>query len=188
MSTIYDIQAREVLDSRGNPTVEADVILSGGAVGRAAVPSGASTGEHEAIELRDGDKKRYLGKGVIQAVSNINTILAQLLVGQDATNQEKLDAMMLKADGTPNKAKLGANSLLAVSLAAAKAGAASKKLPLYRYLGGDKACLLPMPMMNVINGGAHADNDLEIQEFMIRPVGAPTFRESVRWGAEVFHI
>lgn len=187
MSKIQSIHALEILDSRGNPTVEAIVTTDDGFAGKAAVPSGASTGEHEAIELRDGDKKRYLGKGVTKAVNNINTTLSRLLVGQNVTDQKKLDEMMLKADGTPNKSKLGANALLAVSLAAAKAGAASQKVPLYRYLGGKGACLLPMPMMNVINGGAHADNDLEIQEFMIRPVGAPTFRESVRWGAEVFH-
>ncbi len=187
MSKIKKIHAIEILDSRGFPTVETFVYTDDGFVGKAAVPSGASTGEHEALELRDGDKKRYHGKGVTKALSNIQEILAPALIGQSVFEQENLDNIMIKLDGTPNKSKLGANSTLGVSLAAAKAGAAAKKLPLYRYLGGERAHLLPLPMMNVINGGAHADNDLEFQEFMIRPEGAPTFREAVRWGAEVFH-
>lgn len=188
MSKIQSIHALEILDSRGNPTVEVIVTTDKGCIGKAAVPSGASTGEHEALELRDGDKKRYGGKGVLKAVSHINGTLAKLLKGQNVLDQEKLDQQMLECDGTPNKAKLGANAILGVSLAAARAGAAVKKVPLYRYLGGEKARLLPVPMMNVINGGAHADNALEIQEFMIRPQGAPSFREAVRWGAEVFHV
>jgi enolase len=186
MSQIKTVHALEILDSRGNPTVEAIVTTNDGFVGKAAVPSGASTGEHEALELRDGDKKRYLGKGVTKAVSHINEELARLLVGQNVFEQSKLDEKMLSADGTPNKGKFGANAILGVSLAISKAAAAAKKMPLYRYLGTD-ATLLPMPMMNVINGGAHADSGLEFQEFMIRPTGAPTFREALRWGAEVFH-
>jgi enolase len=188
MSKIKSIHALEILDSRGNPTVEVIVTTDTGFVGKAAVPSGASTGEHEALELRDKDKKRYAGKGVLKAVSNINGTLAKLLMGQNIWQQATIDKLMIECDGTPNKSKLGANALLGVSLAVAKAGAAAKKLPLYRYLGGEKANLLPIPLMNVINGGAHADNGLEFQEFMIRPQGAPTFREAVRWGAEVFHV
>ncbi len=188
MSKIKSIHALEILDSRGNPTVEAIVTTDTGFVGKAAVPSGASTGEHEALELRDKDKKRYAGKGVLKAVSNINGTLAKLLVGQSVWHQETIDRLMIESDGTQNKSKLGANAILGVSLAVAKAGAAAKKLPLYRYLGGEKATLLPIPLMNVINGGAHADNALEFQEFMIRPQGAPNFREAVRWGAEVFHV
>ena len=187
MSKIATIHALEILDSRGNPTVEVVVTTQDGFTGKAAVPSGASTGEHEALELRDGDKKRYLGKGVTKAVSHINSTLAKLLTGKNISEQAQLDQLMLDCDATPNKATLGANAILGVSLAIAKAAAASQKLPLYRYLGGEKAVLLPLPMMNVINGGAHADNNLEFQEFMIRPTGAPTFREALRWGAEVFH-
>jgi enolase len=188
MSKIQSIHALEILDSRGNPTVEAIVTTNTGFVGKASVPSGASTGEHEALELRDKDKKRYAGKGVLKAISHINGTLAKLLIGQNVWQQEKIDKLMIECDGTPNKSKLGANAILGVSLAVAKAGAAAKKIPLYRYLGGEKANLLPIPLMNVINGGAHADNDLEFQEFMIRPQGAPTFHEAVRWGAEVFHV
>jgi len=181
------IRGREILDSRGNPTVEAEVILQGGASGRAAVPSGASTGEHEAVELRDGDKKRYLGKGVQKAVENINGRIVKALKGLDASDQTGLDRAMIELDGTPNKAKLGANAILAVSLAAARAAAATTGLPLYRYLGGPHASLLPAPMMNVINGGAHADNNVDFQEFMVMPHGAPSFREALRMGVEVFH-
>jgi enolase len=188
MSKIKSIHALEILDSRGNPTVEAIVTTDNGFVGKAAVPSGASTGEHEALELRDKDKKRYAGKGVLKAVSHINGTLSKLLVGQSVWQQEIVDQLMIECDGTLNKSKLGANAILGVSLAVAKAGAAAKKLPLYRYLGGEKAHLLPIPLMNVINGGAHADNELEFQEFMIRPQGAPNFREAIRWGAEVFHV
>ena len=187
MTEIVSIRAREILDSRGNPTVEADVLLSGGAMGRAAVPSGASTGEHEAVELRDGDKEYYLGKGVLQAVENIESVLAPELTGMDASNQRLVDATMLSLDGTPNKQRLGANAILAVSMAAARASASALKLPLYRYLGGVNACLLPTPMMNVINGGAHADNNVDFQEFMIMPIGAESFSEALRWGAETFH-
>ncbi len=187
MTEIVSIRAREILDSRGNPTVEADVLLSGGAMGRAAVPSGASTGEHDAVELRDGDKEYYLGKGVLQAVENIESVLAPELTGMDASNQRLIDATMLSLDGTPNKQRLGANAILAVSMAAARASASALKLPLYRYLGGVNACLLPTPMMNVINGGAHADNNVDFQEFMIMPVGAESFSEALRWGAETFH-
>ncbi|HEX2580261.1 MAG TPA: phosphopyruvate hydratase [Rhabdochlamydiaceae bacterium] len=187
MTKIKSIHALEILDSRGNPTVEAIVTTDNGFVGKAAVPSGASTGAYEALELRDHDKKRYDGKGVLKAISNINGALAKLLAGQNVWQQETIDQLMIDCDGTPNKSKLGANSLLGVSLAVAKAGAAARKLPLYRYLGGEKAKLLPIPLMNVINGGAHADNSLEFQEFMIRP-RAPSFREAVRWGAEVFHV
>lgn len=186
MSKIKSIHALEVLDSRGNPTVEAIVTTDTGFVGKALVPSGASTGEHEAVELRDKDKKRYAGKGVLKAVSNINGVLSKLLEGKNVWQQETIDQLMIETDGTPNKSKLGANALLAVSLAVAKAGAAAKKLPLYRYLG--HANLLPLPLMNVINGGAHADNNLKFQEFMIRPQGAPSFKEAVRWGVEVFHV
>ena len=184
---IQKIKAREVLDSRGNPTVEADCILENGVRGRAIVPSGASTGEHEALELRDGDKKKYLGKGVTKAVGNVNNIIAPALAGQDATLQSRIDQMMLALDGTKNKGKLGANAILAVSMAVARAAAAAHDLPLYRYIGGVKASVLPVPMMNVVNGGAHADNNVDMQEFMIMPAGARSFPEAVRIGAEVFH-
>jgi enolase len=187
MSTIIKISGIELLDSRGNPTVEAEVFLADGSVGRAAVPSGASTGEHEAAELRDGDKKRYLGKGTLQAVANVNGPIAKALQGHDATLQAKLDQMMIDLDGTPNKSNLGANAILAVSMAIARAAAASQKTPLYRYLGGVNACVLPVPMMNIINGGAHADNSVDMQEFMIVPHGAEKFSESLRMGVEVFH-
>lgn len=185
-TSIEDIQAREVLDSRGKPTVEAEVYLSGGAVGVAQVPSGASTGTFEAHELRDGDPNRYGGKGVLKAVENVEQTLAPELMGLNALEQTLVDQAMIELDGTPNKAKLGANAILAVSLANAKAAAQSVGLPLYRYLGGPLANVLPVPLMNVINGGAHADNNVDIQEFMIVPIGAPTFREALRWGAEVF--
>ncbi|MBM3739710.1 MAG: phosphopyruvate hydratase [Acidobacteria bacterium] len=184
---IIRITGREILDSRGNPTVEADVLLADGSLGRAAVPSGASTGEHEAIELRDGDKGRYLGKGVRQAVAAVNGTIASALAGMDATSQQDLDAKMLALDGTPNKSNLGANAILAVSMAAARAAASSLGTPLYRYLGGVNARTLPVPLMNIINGGAHADNSVDLQEFMIVPHGAPSFGEAIRWGAEVFH-
>jgi len=186
-SFIEHVQAREILDSRGNPTVEVDVVLSGGAQGRAMVPSGASTGSREALELRDGDKSRYSGKGVLQAVDNVNEIINREMVDRDALRQAELDQLMIDLDGTPNKAKLGANAILGVSMAAARAAAKALKQPLYRYLGGVNAMTLPVPMMNIINGGAHADNNIDIQEFMIVPVGAPTFSEALRWGAEVFH-
>ncbi len=185
--SIKKVIGREVIDSRGNPTVEVDVILKGGALGRAAVPSGASTGEHEAWELRDGDKKRFLGKGVLKAVAAVNTVLAKALAGKDASEQAAIDALMIKLDGTPNKAKLGANALLGVSLAVAKAAAIQLRKPLYAYLGGPKAKVLPVPMMNIINGGAHSDAPIDFQEFMIMPVGAPTFSEAIRYGAEIFH-
>ncbi len=184
---IVDIRAREIIDSRGNPTVEADVELEDGTVGRAAVPSGASTGTREAVELRDGDAARYLGKGVLIAVQHVNGALRDSLVGRDAADQPGIDRRMLERDGTENKSRLGANSILAVSLAAARAAAQSQKLPLYRYLGGDDAVVMPVPMMNIVNGGAHADNSLDIQEFMIVPAGLPSFREALRCGAEVFH-
>jgi len=187
MSTIYDIQAREILDSRGNPTVEVDVILAGGAVGRAAVPSGASTGEHEAIELRDGDPKRYGGKGVTKAVDNVNTVLREALIGKEAVDQAGIDARMIELDGTPTKARLGANALLAVSLANAHAVAREADQPLFKHLARTRDPVMPVPMMNIINGGAHANNSLDIQEFMILPVGAPSLREAVRYGAEIFH-
>ncbi len=187
MTTINSIFAREIIDSRGNPTVEVDVLLESGGFGRAAVPSGASTGEREAIELRDQDPKRYLGKGVQKAVQNVNTTIADALIGEDAVDQKKIDATMLKLDGTDTKAKLGANSILAVSMAVAKAAANTVGLPLYRYLGGVNGKRLPVPMMNVINGGAHADNNVDLQEFMIVPKGAPSFKEALRMGAEVFH-
>ncbi len=187
MSAIVDIVGREVLDSRGNPTVECDVLLESGVMGRAAVPSGASTGSREAIELRDGDKSRYLGKGVLKAVEHINGEIAQAVVGLDAAEQAFLDKTMIDLDGTENKSRLGANAMLAVSMAVARAAAEEAGLPLYRYFGGMGGVQLPVPMMNVINGGAHANNSLDLQEFMIIPVGAPTFREAVRWGAEVFH-
>ena len=186
-TTILEVKGREVLDSRGNPTVEVDVILEGGAVGRAAVPSGASTGEHEAWELRDGDKGRYLGKGVTRAVGAVNSTIAPALKGRCATQQAALDAEMNGLDGTANKAKLGANAILGVSLAVAKAAAAAVGQPLYTYLGGPNAKVLPVPMMNIINGGAHSDAPIDFQEFMIMPKGAPTFREALRYGAEVFH-
>ena len=187
MSIIEDIWAREIMDSRGNPTVEVDVELEDGSVGRAAVPSGASTGEHEAVELRDEDKNRYLGKGVLKAVENVNNIIAEELVGFDAQDQVGIDKMMIELDGTHNKAKLGANAILAVSLAVAKAAAHYLDVPLYRYIGGTNAKVLPAPMMNIINGGRHADNNVDFQEFMIMPVNAPTFAEALRMGAEVFH-
>ncbi|MEI8243009.1 MAG: phosphopyruvate hydratase [bacterium] len=187
MSSIVEVKAREVLDSRGNPTVEADVWLENGIVGRAAVPSGASTGENEAIELRDDDKNRYLGKGVLNAVKNVNEVIAPELLGMDATDQVRIDRRMLELDGTPTKSKLGANALLAVSLASSKAAAQYVGLPLYRYIGGTNAKVLPVPMMNIVNGGSHSDAPIAFQEFMIRPVGACCFREGLRMGAEVFH-
>ena len=188
MSTlIADIVAREILDSRGNPTIEVDVTLENGCMGRAAVPSGASTGEHEAVELRDGDKSRYNGKGVLNAVEHVNNTIAEELTGYDALEQAEIDALMIRLDGTPTKAKLGANAILGVSLAAAKASATSLKIPLYRYIGGTNARTLPVPMMNILNGGSHADNNVDIQEFMIVPVSPPTFAEALRAGAEVFH-
>jgi enolase 1/2/3 len=184
---IQKIRGREVLDSRGNPTVEVDCILENGIIGRAIVPSGASTGEHEALELRDGDKKRYLGKGVLKAVANVNEKIAPVLVGKDATQQSQIDTLMQSMDGTRNKSKLGANAMLGVSLAVARAGATAHNLPLFRYIGGLNANVLPVPMMNILNGGAHADNNLDFQEFMIMPVGASGLPEAVRMGAEVFH-
>ncbi|MBT8473978.1 MAG: phosphopyruvate hydratase, partial [Alphaproteobacteria bacterium] len=187
MSTIIDILAREILDSRGNPTVEVDVILEDGTMGRAAVPSGASTGAHEAVEKRDGDKSRYMGKGVLEAVAAVNGEIAEALVGFDATEQEDIDAAMIELDGTANKGRLGANAILGVSLAAAKAAADYSALPLYRYVGGTSARTLPVPMMNIINGGEHADNPIDIQEFMIMPVSAENIREAVRMGSEIFH-
>jgi len=187
MSAIVDIIGREIIDSRGNPTVECDVLLESGVMGRAAVPSGASTGSREAIELRDGDKSRYLGKGVLKAVEHINTEIAEAVLGLDASEQAFLDKTLIDLDGTDNKGRLGANAMLAVSMAVARAAAEEAGLPLYRYFGGMGAVQLPVPMMNVINGGAHANNNLDIQEFMILPVGAPTFREALRYGAEVFH-
>jgi enolase len=186
MTAIIDIAAREILDSRGNPTVEVDVTLEDGSHGRAAVPSGASTGAHEAVELRDGDKARYGGKGVLKAVESVNRDLFEALSGLDAEDQGKIDKIMIDLDGTPNKAKLGANAILGVSLAVAKAAADASALPLYRYIGGVSAHVLPVPMMNIINGGVHADNPIDFQEFMILPVGAPSLREAVRWGSEVF--
>jgi enolase len=187
LSTIVKVNGIEILDSRGNPTVEAEVFLADGSVGRAAVPSGASTGEHEAVELRDGDKKRYLGKGCLKAVANINGPLAKAVLGHDATLQAKIDQIMIDADGTPNKGNLGANAILAVSMAVARAAAASQKTPLYRYLGGVGACTLPVPMMNIVNGGVHADSSVDMQEFMIVPHGADKFSEALRMGVEVFH-
>lgn len=187
MSTIKDVKAREILDSRGNPTVEVDLFLSSGAWGRAAVPSGASTGEHEAVELRDNDKARYMGKGVLNAVSNVNSIIAKGIRGQDAFDQERIDKALIEMDGTKNKAKLGANAILGVSMANAKACAAEKNVPLFRYLGGDESNVLPIPMMNIINGGSHADNNVDLQEFMVMPMGAESFREALRMGSEVFH-
>ena len=187
MSAIVDIVGREVLDSRGNPTVECDVLLESGVMGRASVPSGASTGSREAIELRDGDKARYLGKGVLKAVEHINTEITESILGLDASEQAFLDKTLIELDGTENKSRLGANAMLAVSMAVARAAAQEANLPLYRYFGGMGAVQMPVPMMNVINGGAHANNNLDLQELMIIPVGAPSFREALRWGAEVFH-
>ncbi|RMC32974.1 phosphopyruvate hydratase [Paracoccus alkanivorans] len=187
MTAIFDIFAREILDSRGNPTVEVDVTLEDGTMGRAAVPSGASTGAHEAVERRDGDKSRYLGKGVLEAVAAVNGEIAEMLVGEDATEQRAIDALMIDVDGTPNKGRLGANAILGVSLAVAKAAAESCAQPLYRYVGGTGAHVLPVPMMNIINGGEHADNPIDIQEFMIMPVSAENIRDAVRMGSEVFH-
>ncbi|HEV7311096.1 phosphopyruvate hydratase [Sphingopyxis sp.] len=187
MTAIIDIHGREILDSRGNPTVEVDVLLEDGSFGRAAVPSGASTGAHEAVELRDGDKSRYLGKGVTKAVAAVNGDIADALIGLDAEDQRELDQAMIDLDGTPNKSRLGANAILGVSLAAAKAAADARGLPLYRYVGGVSARTLPVPMMNIINGGEHADNPIDVQEFMIMPVGAGSIAEAVRWGSEIFH-
>jgi len=191
MSRIVEVRGREIIDSRGNPTVEADVRLEGGIVGRAAVPSGASTGEHEAIELRDGDKSRYLGKGVQKAVAHVNVEIAKAVGGVDASDQRALDRRMIEADGTPNKSKFGANAILAVSMAAARAAASAAGQPLYKYLAkyssDTSAAILPLPMMNILNGGAHADNSVDVQEFMVMPLGAPNFREALRWGVEVFH-
>ncbi len=187
MSAIVDVVAREILDSRGNPTIEVDVILEDGTVGRAAVPSGASTGAFEAVELRDGDKARYGGKGVLNAVENVNEAIANRIIDMDATEQREIDEMMLELDGTDNKAKLGANAILGVSLAVARAAAESVQLPLYRYVGGVNACVLPVPMLNILNGGQHADSNVDFQEFMVLPVGAPSFSEALRWGSEIFH-
>ena len=184
---IKEVIGRQILDSRGNPTVEADVVLEDGTLGRAAVPSGASTGEHEAVELRDGDKSKYMGKGVTKAVANVNGEIASKVKGMDACKQEELDKALIDLDGTPNKGRLGANAILGVSMAAAKAAAISKKLPLFKYLGGDKANILPIPMMNIVNGGEHADNNVDLQEFMIMPIGAPSFDDALRMGTEVFH-
>src|SRR5512136_2572470 len=187
MSAIVDVIAREILDSRGNPTVEADVVLDSGISGRAAVPSGASTGSKEAIELRDGDASRYGGKGVHRAVDNVNTEICEAIIGLDAVEQSFIDRTLIDLDGTENKSRLGANAILAVSVAVAKAAAEESGLPLYRYFGGSGQMCMPVPLMNVINGGAHANNNIDMQEFMIIPVGAPNFREALRWGAETFH-
>ncbi|MGQ9518437.1 MAG: phosphopyruvate hydratase, partial [Anaerolineae bacterium] len=187
MTTIEEILAREILDSRGNPTVEVEVVLESGAIGRAAVPSGASTGAHEAVELRDGDKSRYGGKGVLKAVENVNNVIANELLGWDALDQVGIDQMLIELDGTPNKGNLGANAILGVSLAVAKAAANALEMPLYRYLGGVSARTLPVPMMNILNGGKHAVGSTDLQEFMIMPAGAPTFAEALRWCAEVYH-
>lgn len=188
MSTkIKSTWAREILDSRGNPTVEVDVILQDGSFGRAAVPSGASTGEHEAVELRDGDKKRYMGKGTLKAVKNVNAEIAKAVKGKDALKQGEIDQLMIDLDGTENKGRLGANAILGVSMAVAKAAAVSKGMPLYRYIGGDRAKTLPIPMMNILNGGSHADNNVDLQEFMVMPIGANSFTQALRWGAETFH-
>ena len=187
MSEIQEIRAREVLDSRGNPTVECDVVLTSGTLGRAAVPSGASTGEHEAVELRDNDPQHYLGKGVLKAVENIESAISPALGGMDPSDQRLIDGTMIELDGTPNKGQLGANAILAVSMACARAAANELKIPLYRYLGGVNANILPVPMMNIINGGAHADNNVDFQEFMAMPIGAENFADALRWGAEVFH-
>lgn len=186
-TSIVDVRGREIIDSRGNPTVEVDITLADGSFGRAAVPSGASTGEHEACELRDGDKDRYLGKGVLTAVANVNEKIKPALIGVDASQQARVDKIMLDLDGTKNKTALGANAILGVSLAAARAAASSAGLPLYRYIGGPNAKVLPVPMMNIVNGGSHSDAPIAFQEFMVRPVGAPTFKEAVRMGAEIFH-
>jgi enolase len=185
--SIVDIHGREILDSRGNPTVEAEVLLGDGSMGRAAVPSGASTGEHEAVELRDGDQERYMGKGVLTAVGNVNLAIADALQGIEASDQRRIDDILLELDGTPNKGNLGANAILAVSMACARASANALKLPLYRYLGGAAANILPVPMMNILNGGAHADSNVDFQEFMAMPVGAQTFSEALQWGVEIFH-
>ncbi len=187
MTAIIDLHAREILDSRGNPTVEVDVLLDDGSFGRAAVPSGASTGAHEAVELRDGDKSRYLGKGVLKAVEGVNEAIRETLIGLDAEDQRSIDQAMIALDGTENKSRLGANAILGVSLAVAKAAADARGLPLYAYVGGVSAHVLPVPMMNIINGGEHADNPIDFQEFMVMPVGAPSLAEAVRWGAEIFH-
>ncbi|RXT55153.1 phosphopyruvate hydratase [Bosea sp. Tri-44] len=187
MTAIIDIIGRQILDSRGNPTVEVDVVLEDGSMGRAAVPSGASTGAHEAVELRDGDKSRYLGKGVLKAVEAVNVAIAEAIVAMDAEDQAAIDQAMIELDGTPNKSKLGANAILGVSLAVAKAAAEASGLPLYRYVGGTSARVLPVPMMNIVNGGAHADNPIDFQEFMVMPIGAPSFAEGLRMGAEIFH-
>jgi enolase len=187
MTEIIDVLAREILDSRGNPTIEVEVLLESGYVGTAAIPSGASTGEHEAVELRDGDKSRYSGKGVLKAVQNVNDIIAEEIIGFDSTDQIMIDRLMIDLDGTENKGKLGANAILGVSLAVAKAAAAALGLPLYQYLGGVNAKVLPVPMMNILNGGKHADNNVDLQEFMVMPVNAPNFRESLRMGVQVFH-
>jgi len=187
MPFIVDVAATEILDSRGNPTIEVEVLLESGAVGRAAVPSGASTGIHEAVELRDGDQDRYLGKGVLQAVDNVNDVIAEEVIGFDATRQRELDQVMIELDGTPNKGKLGANAILGVSLAVAKAAADFLSLPFYQYIGGVNAHLLPVPQMNILNGGQHADNNVDIQEFMVMPVGAGSFVEALQMGAETFH-
>lgn len=187
MSTILDVYAREILDSRGNPTVEVDVILSCGAMGRAAVPSGASTGEREAVELRDGDKSRYLGKGCLKAVANVNDVIADAVIGMDAFDQVAIDRTMIALDGTKTKSKLGANAILGVSLAVAKAAAQAAGLSLFKYLGGPNAKELPLPMMNILNGGSHADSAVDVQEFMVQPVGAKTFAEGLRMGTEIFH-
>ncbi len=187
MTIITDVHAREILDSRGNPTIEVDVELSSGFVGRAAIPSGASTGEHEAVELRDGDKKRYLGKGVLKAVDNVNNIISGAVMEMDAVNQIEIDTVMIEMDGTPTKSKLGANAILGVSLACARAAAEALGLPLYKYIGGVNASELPVPMMNIINGGSHADSNVDLHEFMVMPVGAANFREAIRMGAETFH-
>jgi len=187
MSYIAEVHARQILDSRGNPTVEVDIVTDEGALGRAAVPSGASTGIHEAVELRDNDKKKYLGKGVLKAVGNINDTIAEKLLGYEVAEQATIDEMLIALDGTPNKGKLGANALLAVSLAVAKAAAQEANLPLFRYIGGTNAKTLPIPMMNILNGGAHADNKIDFQEFMVMPIGAPSFSEGLRWGVEIFH-
>ena len=187
MTKIIDIKAREIIDSRGNPTVEADVILAGGILGRAGVPSGASTGSREAVELRDGDTSRYLGKGVLKAVNFVNNEIRDAVIGMDASDQSSIDQVMIELDGTENKSRLGANAILSVSLANAKAAAIKSEMPLFRYLGGDDAINMPVPMMNIINGGEHADNSVDIQEFMILPVGAPSFKEALRYGCEIFH-
>lgn len=187
MSYITDVHARQILDSRGNPTIEVDVITEDGALGRAAVPSGASTGIHEAVELRDGDKKKYLGRGVLKAVENVNDKIGDALIGEEVSRQVHIDELMINLDGTANKGKLGANALLAVSMAVAKAAAQEAGLPLYRYIGGSNAKVLPIPMMNILNGGSHADNKIDFQEFMVMPVGASSFSEGLRWGVEIFH-